>query len=89
MARHACSSHVRRPIYLRWHFQQVISRLVLGGRVPELDKEYTIGAFFKVYFLSCCGLLAGKINVFVDSHIMFDMSKTLKVKSSVKLITET
>ena len=56
----------------------MVSRLVLGGRVPQLDKDYTIGAFFKVYLLSCCGLLAGKIKVFVDSHITFDMTKTLK-----------
>ena len=56
--------------------------------MPELDKEYTLGAFFKAYFFSCCGLLAGKLHVFVDSHIMFDMSQTLKVANRVKLIME-
>jgi hypothetical protein len=56
----------------------VVSRLVLGGRVPVLDQEYTIGAFFKAYFMSCCGLLSGKLLAFVDSHITFDMNAPLQ-----------
>ena len=46
--------------------------------MPVLDQEYTIGAFFKAYFMSCCGLLSGKLLAFVDSHITFDMDKPLQ-----------
>ena len=66
-----------RPIYLRWHWRQVISRLTLGGRTPKLGEGYTLGAFFKVYIMSFCGLCGAKILLFIDSHIKFDMTKDL------------
>ena len=69
---------LRSPLFWKWHYQQMLSRLVLGGRVPEVDKEYTVGAFYKVFFMSCCGLCASKITTFVDSHIVFDLSKPIK-----------
>jgi hypothetical protein len=69
---------LRSPLFWKWHYRQMLSRLVLGGRVPEVDEEYTVGAFYKVYFMSCCGLCASKITTFVDSHIVFDLSKPIK-----------
>lgn len=66
------------PIFQSWHYRQYLSRLVVGGRVPELDSEYTVVAFYKVYFMSCFGLCRSKITTFVDSHIVFDLSKPLK-----------
>jgi len=52
-------------------------QLTLGGRTPQLGEGYTLGAFFKVYIMSFCGLCGAKILLFIDSHIMFDMTKNL------------
>ena len=52
-------------------------QLTLGGRTPQLGEGYTLGAFFKVYIMSFCGLCGAKILLFIDSHIKFDMTKDL------------
>lgn len=52
-------------------------QLTLGGRTPKLGEGYTLGAFFKVYIMSFCGLCGAKILLFIDSHIKFDMTKDL------------
>ena len=59
-----------RPIYLWWHYKQMVQRLVIGGAKATLDDGYTVCSFFGVYLGSCCGCCCGhRILVFVDRHL--------------------
>jgi len=58
-----------RPIYLWWHYKQMVQRLVIGGSKATLDDGYSVCAFFGAYLGSCCGCCGHMILVFVDSHI--------------------
>jgi hypothetical protein len=58
-----------RPIFLCWHYQQMVSRLVFGGSQATLDSGYNVGSFFGAYLASCCGCCGHRILVFVDSHL--------------------
>ena len=59
-----------RPIYLWWHYKQMVQRLVLGGAKATLDDGYTVCSFFGVYLGSCCGCCCGhRILVFVYRHL--------------------
>jgi hypothetical protein len=58
-----------RPIYLWWHYKQMVQRLVLGGATATLDDGYTVCSFFGAYLGSCCGFCGHKILVFVDRHL--------------------
>jgi eukaryotic-like serine/threonine-protein kinase len=58
-----------RPIYLWWHYKQMVQRLVIGGSKATLDDGYSLCSFFGAYLGSCCGCCGHKILVFVDSHL--------------------
>ena len=58
-----------RSIYLWWHYQQMVKRLVIGGSKATLDDGYSLCSFFGAYLGSCCGCCGHKILVFVDSHL--------------------
>jgi hypothetical protein len=58
-----------RPIYLWWHYKQMVQRLVIGGSKATLDDGYSVCSFFLTYLESCCGFVGHIILVFVDSHL--------------------
>jgi len=58
-----------RPIFLCWHYQQMVSRLVIGGSQATLDGNYSVCSFFGAYLASCCECCGQRILVFVDSHL--------------------
>jgi hypothetical protein len=58
-----------RPIYLWWHYKQMVKRLVIGGSKATLDDGYSLCSFFGAYLGSCCGCCGRMILVFVDSHL--------------------
>ncbi len=58
-----------RPIYLWWHYKQMVQRLVIGGSKATLDDGYSLCSFFGTYLGSYCGCCGHKILVFVDNHL--------------------
>jgi hypothetical protein len=58
-----------RPIYLWWHYKQMVQRLVIGGSKATLNDGYSLCSFFGAYLGSCCGCCGHMILVFVDSHL--------------------
>jgi len=66
-----------RPIFLCWHYKQMVSRLVFGGSQVTLDSGYDVCSFYGAYCASCCGCCGHRILVFVDSHLRFHPSGIL------------